>query len=54
MRQFVRCAVDLVDEQKSKPLQFVIICQSRCDPQGLGKVLVCLVGDGRVTGPGWM
>jgi hypothetical protein len=22
--------------------------------QGLGKVLVCLVGDGRVSGPGWM
>jgi hypothetical protein len=21
-------------------------------PQGLGKVLVCLVGDGRVSGPG--
>jgi hypothetical protein len=22
--------------------------------QGLGKVLVCLVGDGRVSGPEWM
>jgi hypothetical protein len=22
--------------------------------QGLGNVLVCLVGDGRVRGPGWM
>jgi choline kinase len=22
--------------------------------QGLGKVLVCLAGDGRVSGPGWL